>query len=69
MVDYDYLVIAARKEKELGNDRFKAKDLAGAVRHYSRGLDLLPADDSAERHLILCNRALVLLQQDKTAEA
>ena len=62
-------VAAARKEKELGNDRFKAKDLAGAVRHYSRGLDLLPADDSEERHLILCNRALVLLQQDKTAEA
>ena len=60
---------AARKEKELGNNCFKAKDLAGAVRHYSRGLDLLPADDSEERHLILCNRALVLLQQDKTAEA
>jgi len=59
----------ARKQKGLGNDRFKANDLEGAVRFYSRALDLLPDDDAEERHLILCNRALVLLQQKKLAEA
>ena len=56
---------AAREKKDLGNERFKAKDLEGAIRHYTKGLDILPADDAEERHLILCNRALVYLQQNK----
>ena len=60
---------AAREQKEKGNDRFRNKDLAAALRHYTRGLDLLPTDDTEERHLILGNRAMVLLQQEKLAEA
>jgi tetratricopeptide (TPR) repeat protein len=40
-----------------------------AARHYSRSLELLPADDTEERHLVLCNRALVLLQQNKFSES
>ncbi|EKX55545.1 hypothetical protein GUITHDRAFT_58183, partial [Guillardia theta CCMP2712] len=59
---------AARKEKDLGNDKYKEKKLQEALVHYTRSLDLLPRDNELS-HLVLSNRALVHIEQRNFLQA
>lgn len=55
---------AAKAEKALGNTCFKSGDLNGAVKHYTKAIELDNTD-----HTFFSNRAMVYLKQEKFEEA